>query len=63
MIKGRLTISSRKGQFDTAINDNPNIERVVYFSASDEDTSAAQKVINKPLQIRNVFNYWKSIGC
>lgn len=47
----------------TAINDNPNITRVVYFSAGDEDTMAAQKVIKKPLQIRNVFKYWKSIGC
>ena len=44
------------------INENPNISRVVYFSASDDDSSAAQKVIKKNVQIRNVFKYWKSMN-
>lgn len=44
------------------INNNPNIAQVIYFSASDEDTKASQRIIKKPLQIRNVFKYWKSIG-
>lgn len=66
-IQGELHIIGMSPNNDshlfTAINDNPNITRVVYFSAGDEDTLAAQKVIKKPLQIRNVFKYWKSIGC
>lgn len=66
-IQGELHIIGMSPNNDShlfaAINDNPNITRVVYFSAGDEDTLAAQKVIKKPLQIRNVFKYWKSIGC
>lgn len=44
------------------INSNPNITKVMYFSASDEDTAAANKVITKPLKIRNVFKYWNKFG-
>jgi ribosomal protein S6 len=44
------------------INENPNISRVVYFSASDDDSFAAQKVIKKPIQLRNVFKYWESLN-
>lgn len=44
------------------INENPNISRVVYFTASDDDSSAAQKVIKKPVKIRNVFKYWGSLN-
>lgn len=66
-IQGELHIIGMSPNNDShlfaAINDNPNITRVVYFSAGNEDTLAAQKVIKKPLQIRNVFKYWKSIGC
>ena len=39
------------------INSNPNITNAVYFSASCEDTAAAQKVIKKPLQTQDVFKY------
>lgn len=66
-IQGELHIIGMSPNNDShlfaAINNNPNIIHIVYFSASDEDTLAAQKVIKKPLQIRNVFKYWKSIGC
>lgn len=65
-IRGELHIIGMSPNNDShlfsAINDNPAITRVVYFSAGDEDTFAAQNVIKKPLQIRNVFDYWKSIG-
>ena len=44
------------------INDNPNIKRVIYFSASDDDTEAAQKIIKKPIEIRNVYKYWKRLN-
>ncbi|ARC85626.1 hypothetical protein U732_1140 [Clostridium argentinense CDC 2741] len=43
------------------INENPNIRNVVYFSASDTDSLSAKKVIQKPLQVRNVFEYWEKI--
>lgn len=43
------------------INENPNISHVIYFSASDEDSSSAQKIFKKPVQIRNVFKYWESL--
>jgi hypothetical protein len=45
-----------------AINNNSSISRVIYFSAGDEDTAAAQKNISKSVQIRNVFKYWKKLG-
>ncbi len=43
------------------INQNPNITQVIYYSACDADTLQIQKVINKKMQIRNVFKYWKQI--
>lgn len=43
------------------INSNFNIRRVVYFSASSDDSTAAQAVIKHPLQIRNVHKYWESL--
>ena len=46
----------------TLINENPDISRVVYFSASNDDRLAAQKVIEKPVQPRNVFKYWESLN-
>lgn len=44
------------------INDNPAISHVVYFSANNEDANRIQKVVKKRVQIRNVYNYWKSLG-
>ena len=44
------------------INDNPAISHVVYFSANNEDANRIQKVVKKCVQIRNVYNYWKSLG-
>lgn len=65
-IQGELYILGMSPNNDShlfnAINANSQITRVIYFSAGDEDTAAAQKVIKKPLQIRNVFKYWASIG-
>ncbi|WP_432719117.1 hypothetical protein [Pectinatus frisingensis] len=43
------------------INENPHISNIVYFSANDDDTKNIQKVINKTVQIRNIFKYWKSL--
>lgn len=43
------------------INENANISKVVYFSASDHDSSSALKVIKKHVQLRNVFDYWETI--
>lgn len=43
------------------INGNTKIRRVIYYSASIEDSSKIQTVINKPVEIRNVFKYWKKI--
>lgn len=43
------------------INSNSNIKRVIYFSASSDDSTAAQAVIKHPLQIRNVHKYWESL--
>lgn len=46
----------------TIINENPNISKVVYFSASNADSLAAKKVIKKNVQSRNVFKYWESLN-
>ncbi|MHB8077282.1 hypothetical protein [Desulfosporosinus fructosivorans] len=65
MARGELHIIGMSPNNDNhifrLINENPDISRVVYFSASDDDSYAAQKVIKKPLQLRNVFKYWKSM--
>ena len=55
-----MSPNNDKHIFD-AINNNPNIKKVIYYSASFEDTEAAQKTISKPKEIRNVHKYWKSI--
>lgn len=66
-IKGELYILGMSPNNDShlfsAINDNKDIQKIVYFSAGDEDTRAAKKVLNKPLEIRDVYKYWQSIGC
>jgi hypothetical protein len=65
-ITGELNILGMSPNNDShifkMINENPNISRVIYFSAGDNDTLSVQRIIKKPLQIRNVFKYWKSIG-
>lgn len=65
-IRGELNIIGMSPNNDShifsLINDNPKITNVVYFSASDEDSLMAQKVIKKSVQIRNVFKYWKSLA-
>lgn len=43
------------------INDNPNIKRILYYSACDADSQKIQNILNKPIQIINVFKYWKKI--
>lgn len=43
------------------INDNSNIKRIVYYSACDDDSKKIQNIMNKPVQIINVFKYWKKI--
>ena len=43
------------------INENNNINRILYYSANDKDSQVIQKVMNKPVQIINVFKYWKKI--
>lgn len=44
------------------INDNPNIKKIIYFSASDDDSTAARRVFKKELAIENVFDYWGKLG-
>jgi hypothetical protein len=65
-INGELDILGMSPNNDShifdIINSNVNLKNVVYYSASDEDSFAAQRIIKKPLQIRNVHKYWKSIG-
>ena len=46
----------------TMINNNPNIKKLVYYSACSDDSTKIQSIINKPVQIINVFKYWKKIG-
>lgn len=41
------------------INDNPNIKKVIYYYASLEDSVNIKKVINKKVETRNIFKYWK----
>lgn len=43
------------------INDNSNIKRIVYYSASSDDSKRIQQILNKPVTIRDVFKYWKKI--
>lgn len=43
------------------INNNNKITEVIYYSACDTDTNKVKKIINKPLIINNVFEYWKQI--
>jgi len=43
------------------INDNANILKVFYYTACDADTEQVQKVIRRPIQILDVFKYWKNI--
>lgn len=43
------------------INENNNVNRILYYSANDKDSQVIQKVMNKPVQIINVFKYWKKI--
>lgn len=40
-----------------ALNNNPVIRKIIYYAANNEDTDAAQKVIRKPKEIRNVHRY------
>jgi hypothetical protein len=55
-----MSPNNDKHIFD-AINNNSNIRKVIYYSASIEDTDAAQRVISKTKEIRNVYKYWKTI--
>ena len=43
------------------LNENNNVNRILYYSANDKDSQVIQKVMNKPVQIINVFKYWKKI--
>lgn len=43
------------------INENPNIKKIIYYYASNEDRINAQRVIEKRLELRDVFKYWKKI--
>lgn len=43
------------------INNNIKITKVIYYSACDIDTAKVKRIINKPLIIKNVFEYWKQI--
>lgn len=43
------------------INENPNLTQVIYYSACDADSEQIQKVLDKKIQIRNVFKYWNQI--
>lgn len=65
-IKGELYIIGMSANNDShifdAINKNPNVSRVIYYSACMEDTLGAQHAISKPIQFRDVHKYWKKIG-
>ena len=43
------------------INSNPKLQKVIYYTACDDDTEMIKKVIHKPIDIIDVFQYWESI--
>lgn len=43
------------------INENNKINKVIYYSASEEDSVKIKKIVNKKIKIKNVFEYWDSL--
>lgn len=65
-ISGELHILGMSPNNDShifdAINDNDKITKVVYFAAGNDDVVSAQKIIQKKIEIQNVFKYWEKLG-
>lgn len=64
-IEGELHILGMSPSNDShiinMINNNPGIHNVVYYCTDAEIFAEAQGVIKKPMQMRNVIKYWKSL--
>lgn len=43
------------------INQNSKIQKVVYFSASDDDGNRMRSICEKPLEIADVHEYWSEV--
>lgn len=64
-IEGELHIigmsPSNDNHITNMINSNPNISSVIFYCIDTEAFTEAKRVIKKPLQMRNVLKYWKSL--
>lgn len=43
------------------INNNDKLTKVIYYSACESDTNKVKKIIDKPLIINDVFEYWNQV--